>query len=310
MNRNRFEPASSIFSPCRACPIRCGARRNEGARGRCGGKPGTALVASVVPHFGEEPVISGPRGTAAVFFSGCTMRCIFCQNHQISQKLDGVEYDAEGLADLFLSLEREGLTPLDLVTPTPHLPVLLEAVPLARSRGMRMPVVYNTNTYLTMEAAELAASMSDIALLDLKYSDERSAVELSSAPGYVEASFRAAEIFMERLGPIVIGDDGLARRGVMVRILVLPGRVEEAKAVLRFTAERLQGAYVALLSQYRPVFRTDELARRGLDRPLSRREYDEAVEEAGRLGIEPLLLQEMSDFHLLPDFDEEDPFRT
>jgi len=277
---------------CVLCPRACRVDRTRGELGFC--RAGlTAPVNLAQLHFDEEPPISGRRGSGAVFFAGCTLACRFCQNQAISQGGSGEELDAQGLAEVFLSLERSGAHNLNLVTPTPHLPVILEALALARGRGLGLPVVYNTSGYERPAALKLLEGLIEIYLPDYKYASDEVAARLSGAGNYVGPARAAIAEMHRQTGPLRLNDEGLAEGGVLVRHLVLPGDLAGTAEVLRDLV-RLAGpqVFVSLMSQYTPVHLAAQTP--GLERRLLPREYAAAWAALEAAGIENGFVQELS----------------
>jgi len=279
------------LSFCRLCPRACGADRLAGERGYCGAGA-AARVAAFSPHFGEEPPISGTGGSGAVFFSHCNMRCLFCQNYPISQYGNGREMDGEAFAKELLRLQEKGTHNVNFVTPAPHVPQLVEAVILARKRGLRIPVVYNTNGYDSPEGLALLDGIVDIYLPDAKYRSRELARELSGTPDYVGHNDTAIAWMVRQVGFLTTGEDGIATRGVLVRHLVLPGRVDETESVLAHLAERFgPDLPLSLMGQYFPAWLAGETP--GLDRKLTKKEYGRAVAAATRLSFRNVFIQEL-----------------
>ena len=237
------------------------------------------------PHFGEEPPISGTRGSGTVFFSHCTLSCVYCQNHPWSQGGKGDDLSIDALRDIFKKLAAEGCHNWNLVSPTPWLPQIREAVtPLLRA-GIALPFVYNTSGFEASETLEAFSELADIALIDLRYATPEAAFEGSDARHYVEASRRAFLWFWNRLGQLETDAEGIARRGVICRLLALPGRVSEAIANLEWLAANVgTGVHVSVMSQYTPVFRALQMG--GWKRKVSEEEYALLTEAAEDLGFE------------------------
>ncbi len=289
--RERFEKAMETLRSCRLCPRECGVDRLGGELGFCGANGG-ATVAAVSLHYGEEPPISGTHGSGTVFFSHCNMSCLFCQNYPISQMGVGKRMTAEELGDRLLWLEEKGAHNINFVTPTPHVPQMIGALLDAREKGFSLPVVYNTNGYDSMETLSLLDGIVDIYLPDMKYRTEELSVLASGTPGYPVHNARAVAEMLRQVGPLAIGEDGIARRGVLIRHLVLPERVEETERVLSF----VRGEYgeeipLSLMGQYFPAHRA--VTAPGFSRKLGRPEYERAIEAAGRLGLANVYIQEI-----------------
>jgi putative pyruvate formate lyase activating enzyme len=264
--------------------------RLVGERGFCGAGR-LAKVAAASVHHGEEPPISGTRGSGTIFFSHCNMKCLFCQNYPISQYGNGREMDTETLAGEMLRLRDLGVHNVNFVTPTPHAPQMLEAVLLARGKGFDLPVVYNTNGYDALETLALLDGVVDIYLPDAKYLSAELAETASGTPDYARHNEAAIDEMVRQVGFLSSGDDGIAARGVLVRHLVLPGRVGETEAVLARLSERHGPELpLSLMGQYFPAWLAPTAA--GFDRKVTRKEYDRAIEAAWLLGLRNVFLQE------------------
>ncbi|MBQ5488350.1 MAG: radical SAM protein [Clostridia bacterium] len=286
---------------CFLCPLECGADR-AAQRGACGvgcfdpietPDPYTAaLVARAARHYYEEPPISGTRGSGAIFFSGCNMACIFCQNHDISRASKGRLTDPSSLADIMLRLEELGSHNINLVTPSPHTELLLSAIPLARSRGLTVPIVYNTNSYEKVETLKRLEGLIDIYLPDLKYRSPVPAKKYSGRSDYFEIASKAVLEMQRQCGVLETDENGIAVRGLIVRHLVLPGSVDEARGVLDFIHDNMPlETHISLMSQYTPM---GENLPRPLERRLLRREYRRALDYCISLGFTNVLAQEMT----------------
>ncbi len=269
---------------CVICPRACKVNRQEGERGFC--RAGVkAVVNTAQLHHGEEPPISGSQGSGTVFFAGCTLACRFCQNYQISQEGWGEELSTEDLAAVFLRLQLNGAHNLNLVTPTPHLVAILEALALARENGFKLPVVYNTSGYERAATLRRLEGLVEIYMPDYKYADGAVAARLSEAPNYVEHCRAALAEMHRQVGPLQVDERGVAQRGLLVRHLVLPHNLSGSDRVLPDLV-RLAGprVWVSLMSQYHPMYKAcddPELGRR-----LTAAEYRAATEALEAAGIE------------------------
>ena len=282
---DRVARALADLSACRLCPHRCGVNRPGGERGYCGAGA-RARVASYDAHHGEEPPISGTRGSGTLFFSHCTARCIFCQNYTISQTGLGDDMSTSELVGAMITLQRRGCHNINLVSPTHFVPQILAAVALAVSKGLRIPLVYNTGGYESVETLRLLDGVVDIYMPDAKYADDDVARELSGLEGYVEAN-RTAMLEMKRqVGAALQTDaDGVAYRGMVVRHLVLPDGLSQSREVLAWIARELgRDTYVNLMAQYYPAHRA--VGHPSLGRRLYRDEYRDALEAMEELGLE------------------------
>jgi putative pyruvate formate lyase activating enzyme len=245
------------------------------------------FVASAGPHFGEEPPLVGRRGSGTIFFSGCNMGCIFCQNHDISHGREGDEISAEELSAMMLNLQSLGCHNINLVTPTHQMPMILQALASACEAGLRLPLVWNSGGYDGIEALRLLNGIVDIYMPDLKYMDEPTGLALSDAPGYPEAAKTALREMHRQVGDLVNDETGIALRGMIIRHLVLPEGLAGTEETMRFIAEELStDSYVNVMDQYRPCFRADKDPR--LMRRITPREYSDALGAAQRAGLHRL----------------------
>lgn len=282
-----------LYQDCRLCPRQCGADRTAGELGFCG-QSSRLFAARAALHYWEEPCISGerPGGSGTVFFSGCTLRCVYCQNAAISRGEAGRELSARRLADIFLALEQKGAVNINLVTPTHCLPHLLEAIPAARRRGLSVPIVYNTSGYERPETLRLLEGLVQVWLPDFKYKSSELSELYSFALDYPDWALAALDEMVRQAGPSRFDGRGLMTRGVLVRHLILPGRADDSRAVVRLLWERYgDSIWMSLMNQYTPMpdaaERFPELARR-----LSPEEYDAVVDFAAELGVEQAFVQE------------------
>jgi putative pyruvate formate lyase activating enzyme len=280
--RKRAEALRDLSSPCRLCPRRCGVARDTGERGFCRA-PLVPWVASFGPHFGEERALVGAGGSGTIFFSGCNLRCLFCQNAAISQLGEGQELDVEDLARIMLHLPEMGCVNVNLVTPTHQAPQIVAALAIAREEGLRLPIVWNCGGYESVDALRLLEGVVDIYMPDFKYGDSAVAADLSAASGYVEAAQAALREMHRQVGDLVI-ERGVAVRGLLVRHLVLPHGRAGSEAVFRFLARDVSpDTFVNVMAQYRPAHRAGERAE--LARPVTRAEHAAALAVAKQLGL-------------------------
>lgn len=288
---------------CVLCPRACRVDRLAGQVGYCRAPAHRAPVNIAQLHHGEEPPISGHQGSGTVFFAGCTLGCRFCQNFAISQQGWGDELDAQELALVFLKLQLAGAHNLNLVTPTPHLVVILEALAIARQAGCTLPVVYNTSGYERAAVIRQLAGLVEIYLPDYKYADNQVAARLSDAPNYVEHCRAALREMFEQVGDLELDDQGVAVRGVLVRHLVLPNGLSGSEEVLRDLV-RLggRGVWVSLMSQYTPMHLAPQTP--GIERGVNPAEYRAAREALAEAGIENGFVQDLASAcdEFLPDF--------
>ncbi len=292
---------SLTYSPCMLCPRKCGVDRAAGQRGFCG-MPAHPVAARAAGHYWEEPVISGEYGSGAVFFSGCTLRCQFCQNYEISTRKHGFPVDSRRLREIFEKLIAEGHHNINLVTPTHFLPDVLPAL----EPRLPVPVVYNCGGYERVETLRALEGKVDVWLPDMKYSDPRLAKALSAAPDYVETA-KAAILEMYRLtGPCVI-EKGLLKQGVLIRHLILPGQIDNSVGVLEWIADSFpKGAVlVSLMSQYIPMGPAARIP--PFDRRITPEEYDTVLSWLYLLGLDDGFIQgpEAASLEYVPEFNGE-----
>ena len=276
---------------CRACPRNCGCNRLKNETRAC--HTGRfAIVSSAFPHFGEEDCLRGWRGSGTIFFGLCNLRCAFCQNWDISQKLEGRECGPEEIAALMLDLQERGCHNINFVTPEHVAPQVLEAVAAAVPRGLRVPIVYNTSAYDALSSLRLLEGIVDIYMPDLKFWKPETALRLARAKDYPERAREAILEMHRQVGPLRFGADGLARRGVLVRHLVMPGQQEEAAAIFEWLAREVSpDTYVNIMGQYRPEYQVGRIAANGavkhpdIDRRPTEDEMRAAYAAARRAGL-------------------------
>lgn len=270
-----LEKALAVLEPhrenCALCPRRCGANRTEGGKGFCG-TGDTAVVYASFLHRGEEPCISGTTGSGTIFFSGCSLKCVYCQNYTFSHFIRGEILSDEGLSEAMLKLQQEGAANINLVTPTHVILPILRALRIAYGNGLAIPVVYNTSGYELASVISLLAGIVDVYLADIKYSDPFLAQELSGDslyPSFVQGAFRK---MYEQAHQYEI-ENGLMKRGVVVRHLVLPGQIENTINLLKWMEDnKLKDCFLSIMFQYRPYFKAENFPR--IARTVSREEYD------------------------------------
>lgn len=278
------------FSECRLCPRQCGVKRDRGQTGFC--RAGRVVeIFSYGSHHGEEPVLSGTNGSGAIFFSRCNLRCLYCQNYPWSQEGCGEKYSVEELAGIFIHLKARGCHNWNLVSPTPWLPSILRALQLAGRDGNLLPVVYNTSGYERVQTLRALAGIVDIYLVDLRYATNESARLGSEALSYVEYSRAALRAMYAQAGALRLDDAGIARSGVICRLLLLPGLADEVCANLRWLAINV-GTEIALsvMTQYTPAYKAVD--REPWNRKIARDEYEEVRRLVEELGFTQGWIQE------------------
>jgi len=296
----RAEVAREMLRACRVCPRRCGGNRLAGETGFCL-TPEVASVASYNDHHGEEPCISGTRGSGNIFFTSCNLRCVFCQNFPISHLQVGQPVTCEGLAEMMLELEGRGVHNINLVTPSHVVPQILAALALAAERGLRIPLVYNTSGYDSLESLRLLDGVVDIYLPDAKYASNENALKYSKVADYVEANRVALKEMWRQVGPVAMDGDGLARRGMILRHLVLPNNIAGTREVLEFISREISpNVTLSLMNQYFPANQAHSLPE--LNRELTVEEYKAAVNSLLALGLDKGYVQENDYLEVVGDF--------
>ena len=290
----RIDQAMAILECCELCPRRCRVDRLRGELGKC--RIGyRAMVSSYGPHFGEEVPLVGKRGSGTIFFTYCNLRCIFCQNYAISQLGEGEPVNHEQIAAMMLSLQRQGCHNINFVTPTHVVPQILAALEVAIVGGLSIPLVYNCGGYESLETLKLLDGVFDIYMPDMKYSDSRVAEEFSGVEGYPEANRAAVKEMHRQVGDLDLDEQGVARRGLLVRHLVLPFGLAGTEGVARFLSEEVStNTYINVMAQYRPCHKAFEFP--SLARAITREEYSEALSIARRFGLDRLDRREARTF--------------
>ncbi len=288
--KRRGEELWALMGECVLCPRMCGADRLTGERGFCG-SDAHLEISSYHAHYGEEPPLVGRGGSGTIFFSNCSLRCVFCINWQVSQGGDGTPQTIEQMAGMMLTLQRRGCHNINIVTPTHYSPHLLLALDIAASQGLKVPLVYNTCSYERVDILKQLNGVVDIYLPDFKYSDGNMASKYSDgADDYPGLAKKALLEMYRQVGVAKPGADGLISRGVMIRHLVMPGKASGTKEVLDWIAENLpKESYINIMSQYTPVFRASEYPE--IARRITRDEYNDAVTHARSLGLTNLEIQ-------------------
>ncbi|HWC10726.1 MAG TPA: radical SAM protein [Acidimicrobiales bacterium] len=281
----KVEAALAELEDCRACPRDCGVNRTAGDTGSCNtGRH--AVVSSAFPHFGEEDCLRGWNGSGTIFFGLCNLRCVFCQNWDISQKHSGQECSAGDIAALMLRLQDAGCHNVNFVTPEHVVPQMVEAIAAALPRGLRVPVVYNTSAYDSVRSLRLMEGLVDIYMPDFKFWEPGTARRLARAADYPERAREAVAEMHRQVGALRVGPDGLARTGLIVRHLVMPGQEEEAAAIFEWLASALSpDTYVNVMGQYRPEYKVDGDRYGDINRRARANEMEAAYAAARRAGL-------------------------
>ena len=283
--RDRAEALRELMRGCRLCPRECGVDRLAGENGACsvGAEP---VVSSYGAHLGEEAPLVGRHGSGTIFLTNCNLKCIFCQNYDISHLGRGEVVSAAEVADMMLRLQRQGCHNVNWVTPTHQTPMLVEALSLACSQGLTIPIVYNCGGYESVEALRLLDGIVDIYMPDAKYGDNAIGEKLSGAPDYWDRNREALAEMHRQVGDLEMDEYGIARRGLLVRHLVLPENLARTEAVMRFLAALSPETYVNVMAQYRPQYRANEVL--ALRRAITSDEYRRAVQAALDAGLHRL----------------------
>lgn len=278
-------------SRCRLCPRDCKADRKHGQKGVCGVAGNGIFCARAALHMWEEPCISGQTGSGTVFFSGCPLDCVYCQNHTISDATIGKEISVERLAEIFFELENKGAANINLVTPTHYTQEVIEALKIATKNGLAIPIVYNCSGYERVETLQMLEGFINIYLTDFKYMDKESAIRYSNAADYPEIAKAALKEMVRQVGEASFDESGMMRKGVIVRHLLLPGHLNNAKEVVQYVYETYQDkVYISLMNQYTPLVEIKDMPE--LNRQVTKREYDRLVDYAISLGVENGFIQE------------------
>ena len=295
-NMNKYEN-------CLLCPRKCGINRRTGQTGVCG-VSSEIKVARAALHYWEEPCISGKKGSGAVFFSGCSLHCVFCQNREISDGKAGKVISKERLSDIFMELAVKGANNINLVTPGQYIPDIVWAVNDAKSRGMKLPIIYNTSGYENVTELKLLEGIVDVYLPDFKYMDSTLSARYSRAKDYPSVAKQALSEMVRQQPDVVIDDaTGLIQKGVIVRQLLLPGHVNDAKAVLKYLYDTYHDhVYISMMSQFTPIALKDYPE---INRTVTRREYERLVDYAIEIGITNAFIQEgdVAKDSFIPAFD-------
>ncbi len=275
-----------MLKECCVCPRHCDINRLAGESGKCH-ITNQVVVSSYGSHFGEEAPLVGRHGSGTIFFTYCNLRCIFCQNYTISQLGEGNRVSKEELAGMMLSLQAKGCHNINLVSPTHVVPHILDALELAVSKGLHLPLVYNSGGYDSVETLELLDGIVDIYMPDMKYSDEKTAEWLSGIKDYPKVNKAAINEMHRQVGDLQMDERGVAQRGLLVRHLVLPNRLAGTQEVVRFLAQEVSpNTYLNIMAQYHPCYKAFDIPQ--LSRPINRQEFHEAIDLAHQQGLDRL----------------------
>lgn len=279
-----------LLENCKLCPRECGVNRLEGKVGFC--KSGSEVkISRAALHKWEEPCISGINGSGTVFFSNCTLGCVFCQNHVISQEGVGKEVSISRLSDIFLELQDKGANNINLVTATQYIPQIISALDLAKEKGLNIPVVYNTSGYEKIETLKLLRGYVDIYLPDFKYFNDKFSLRYSNAKGYSFFATKAIDEMVSQVGSPIFDENNIMKRGVIVRHLMLPGLLFDSKKIIDYLYNRYgDKIYISIMNQYIPLNNANKYEE--INKYLDKRHYDSLINYAIKLGVENAFVQD------------------
>jgi len=302
-NINRLK---EILESCTLCPRKCRINRRAGEVGFCR-LPDYAVMNRSLAHHGEEPPISGTQGAGTLFMSSCNLRCVYCQNHQISHDNSGERVDTERLSGIMLALQEKGCHNIEPVTPTPQIPQIMEALLTARRKGLYIPFVFNCGGYENPDVLKIMKGMVDIYLPDFKYGAEDVARAFSGVGDYPQYAIKSIKEMVRQVGDSLVEDDGIAKRGIIIRHLILPGFIENSLEVLKLIKEHISVSVpLSIMSQYTPVPSMKNHPHLG--RRITCEEYEKVINYALDMGFETIFTQDVDDRALTPDFKQKEPF--
>jgi putative pyruvate formate lyase activating enzyme len=288
--KNNINKLKKNLSSCVLCPRKCKINRFNREKGFCGTEL-DVKVASFNLHFGEEPPISGTKGSGTIFFSYCTLKCVFCQNYPISDLGNGQKMSINELADVMINLEKRGAHNINLVTPTQYSPQIAEAIFLAKQKGLNIPILYNSSGYESVEILKLLDGLVDIFLPDAKYSDNKLALKYSGVKNYVEVNHKAIKYLFKKYGKLKLDKNGIAKRGLVVRHLMLPKNFENTKNILDFLSSVSKDIFISFMSQYHPAHKYN--LHKELREKVTNKEYKKGLDYLQKLGLVNGWIQEM-----------------
>ena len=295
-----------LYKSCTLCPRTCRLDRTKGELGYCR-LPADIVMDCALAHHGEEPPLSGTRGAGTIFLSSCNLGCIYCQNYQISHSAQGRNLTVLQLAKVMLYLQKSGCHNVEPVTPTPQAPLVMEALCMARMQGLTVPFVYNCGGYENPDVIRLLDGMVDVYLPDFKYGLEKDSVDFSAAPEYPRFALDSLKEMVNQVGDNLELKNGVAQRGIIIRHLVLPGRIENSKEALRLIKKKIStSVFLSLMSQYTPIPKVRQHSI--LKRRITKSEYEQVTNYALKLGFDNVFVQEVNNDELTPDFNDENPF--
>lgn len=274
---------------CRICPRECKVNRRKGEIGLCGMDQNLKIARSALHHY-EEPPLSDKNGSGAIFFSGCNMKCIYCQNYQISTKNFGKTLSTEKLADKMLELQQQKANNINLVTPTHFVPQIIETIKIAKKKGLRIPIIYNSSGYEKVETLKKLDGLIDIYLPDLKYYDDALAMKYSKAPFYFDIATKAIKEMVRQVGLPKFDKNNIMKKGVIVRHLLLPNHLEDSKKIIKYLYETYQDKiWISIMNQYTPLKQVEHI--KELNQPVTKKDYQELIQYASNLGVNNAFIQ-------------------
>ena len=277
---------------CKLCPFECKANRNKGEKGRC--KAGNKIkIALYKLHFDEEPCISGKNGSGTIFFSDCNLKCKYCQNYKISCENKGKEISIERLAEIMLELQKQKANNINLVTAAPYVPMIIEAIKIAKTNGLVIPILYNSSGYESINSLKMLDGYIDIYLPDFKYFDNKLGIRLSNVSNYRETAIDSIKEMKYQVGENVYNEDGILQKGIIIRHLVLPNNISNSKAVLTWIKREMPETTISLMAQYFPTYKAKEIEE--INRKLTLEEYKEIEEFLYKLNLENGYIQSLED---------------
>jgi putative pyruvate formate lyase activating enzyme len=306
ISRRNIDRLKGILKSCTLCPRKCLVNRTRGELGFCRLTDGVK-VSHALPHYGEEPPISGTRGAGTIFLSSCNLKCIYCQNYQLSHDISGELTDAEGLSSIMLALEKKNCHNIEPVTPTPQIPQVMEALLIARQRGLHLPLVYNCGGYENPEVLNNLEGMVDIYLPDFKYGTENDALVLSGVRDYAVHALLSIKEMVRQVGEELFLEEGVAKKGILIRHLIIPGFIANSLQVLELIKKHVSlSVPLSIMSQYTPIPSVKNHPHLG--KRVTREEYELVVNHALHMGFETIFTQDVDDKTLVPDFRKKVPF--
>jgi putative pyruvate formate lyase activating enzyme len=281
--KRRIERLFKILESCEICPRKCHVNRLKGEKGYCqlGYLP---MVSAYHPHFGEESPLVGRYGSGTIFLTSCNLSCVYCQNYEISQLRIGEEVSFERLAEMMIELQNLGCHNINFVTPTPQVPAILKSLEIAIEKGLKIPLVYNTSSYDSLEVLKLLDGIIDIYLPDARYSDDKVALKYSNAPSYFEIMKAAIKEMHRQVGDLIVNEEGIAIRGLIIRHLVLPNGLAGSEKIFEFIAKEVsKNTFLNIMDQYWPAYKAHQYPE--LSRRITKEEFQEAINLAKKFGL-------------------------